>query len=108
MNSPDFTSEQQYDHYDSQGIFDAATIREKSGYETEGSNEDFTAEAIAARVGSVALDGFSHDQDVPQFDGINQKGGLNHVAYAKHSSEEKAITQRGVELARAEMRKNKG
>ena len=57
MSDKSFEAEQQYDHLDDLGQFDAATIREMSGHETDGENEDFTAEAIAARAGTVALSG---------------------------------------------------
>lgn len=46
-----------YDHLDGTGLFDAATIREMADYETDGDNRDFTAEAIAARTGNIALTG---------------------------------------------------
>ena len=100
MNNPDVFTEQQYDRLDDQGMYDAATIREKTGYETDGSNEDFTYEAIAARVGTVVLNNLEDESQIPPFDGINQKGGLNHVAYRNQSPEQKAITARGIAEAR--------
>ena len=55
MSDKSFEAEQRYDHLDDLGQFDAATIREMSGHETDGENEDFTAEAIAARTGNIIL-----------------------------------------------------
>lgn len=57
MSNPYHEQEQAYDHLDDTGLFDAATVRELSGYETDGENADFTAEAIAARAGNIALTG---------------------------------------------------
>ena len=48
-----------YDHLDNTGIFDAATARAITGYETDGQNGDFGAKAIAARTGNVALAGLA-------------------------------------------------
>lgn len=50
-----------YDRLDDQGQLDAATIREMTGYDTDGSNEDFTAEAITARTGNIALSSETND-----------------------------------------------
>lgn len=70
--------EQHYDHLDDTGMFDAATMRQKSGLETDGTNEDFTADAIAARTGNVMLAGYM--QDAPS--DKSEKGGLDHQAWA--------------------------
>lgn len=59
MPNPEASQEQSYDHLDDTSIFDAATIRKMTGYESDGGNEDFTADAIAARTGSVAMSGFN-------------------------------------------------
>lgn len=70
---PSAEPDARYDHLDDLGQFDAATIREMTGYETDGSNEDFTADAITARRGGVAIQGFMLDS--------NEKGGLDHGAW---------------------------
>lgn len=44
-----------YDRLDDQGQYTAAEIREQTGYEIDGTNEDFSADAIKARLGSVAM-----------------------------------------------------
>lgn len=110
MNSPDSYSEEHYDTLDDQGLFDAATIRQITGYETDGLHKDFTAEAIASRAGNVAIESFqkSAGTEAPAHIQNNQKGGLNHVAYARRSPEQILIDERGVMLARNLTRKNRG
>jgi hypothetical protein len=49
MANPQEHAEAMYDHYDDVGVDDAATIRQQTGYEGDGSNDDFSAEAIRAR-----------------------------------------------------------
>lgn len=71
MTNPSFESEQAYNHLDDTGMFDAATIREMTGFETDGDNEAFSARNIAERTGSVALAGYAEaapedDDIVPQ------------------------------------------
>lgn len=78
MTDPSFESERHYDHLDDTGLFDAATQRQMAGLETDGSNEDFTAEAIAARTGNVMLAGYM--QDTPS--DKSEKGGLDYQAWA--------------------------
>ena len=89
-------AEAHYDRLDDLGQFDATTIREMTGYETDGSNEDFTAEAIAARSGSVAL------HDTVEHPHLNQKGGLSHVGWSKSNQdpEQAAINHTGLQKAR--------
>lgn len=48
-------TEAAYDHLDDLGQHSAAEIREITGYETDGSNEDFSPDAIKARLGSVVM-----------------------------------------------------
>ena len=89
----DRTAEQEaaYDHLDDQGQFDAATIREMTGYETDGSTEDFSVEAITARAGGeLALKAMG-----AEFHG-NPKYGLDKSAWANQSPEQKAINREGL------------
>lgn len=44
-----------YDRLDDQGQSTAAEIREETGYEPDGTNEDFTVDAIEARLGRVTM-----------------------------------------------------
>lgn len=84
-----------YDHLDNMGQFDAATIREMSGYESDGSSEDFSVDAITARAGGeLALKAMAAN-----FRG-NPKYGLNKSAWANQSPAQKAINSEGLRKVR--------
>jgi len=74
-------------------------------------NSDFTAEAIASRLGPAAMGAFKDDVEldleVPEpHDGSNPKHGLNYRGWEKNSqtAEQKAQIQQGVETARSNIR----
>ncbi len=104
MNKPDSLAEQQYDRLDDLGVFDAATIRQMTGYEADGSNKDSIDREVASHSGNIALKGFG----TVTGDASNQKGGLDHTAYARHSPRQKEITSRGVALTRNQLRNSRG
>lgn len=57
MTSPNFIEEElAFDRFVDQGILDADEAAVKSGYRGDGSNADFSAEAISARLGNVQVD----------------------------------------------------
>ena len=70
FNSP----EEHFDHLIDVEMRDAASAREISGYVPELSEEESTASAIAARSGSVALDGFLADGQA-EHDELDEKYG---------------------------------
>lgn len=92
------TQEQRYDHYDDVGEHDAATIRAMTGLETNGTNTDFTVDAITTRAGGeLALKGMGIEFWQKQ----NQKGGFNHQELAGNTPEQKAINAEGYAKLRA-------
>lgn len=89
--------------------------REKLGVE-QPDNRDFTAQAIADRLGPAAMGEFEVDETVPEaeepvepHDGSNPKTGLNHQSWQKNSQtdEQKAAIQHGIKMAREEMARRK-
>lgn len=94
-------AELEYDRLDDQGQFTAAEIREMTDYETDGSNEDFTVEAITVRAGGeLALKGVGFE-----FHG-NPKDGLNKQAWANQSPTQKAINAEGLNKVRNALGRN--
>ena len=102
------SAEAHYDTLDQQGEWNAAEMRQMSGYEPEHDNDDFTADAIASRLGPAALGAFEDLQPDPvePHDGSNPKHGLDYRSWAKNSQtpEQKARIQRGIDEARANIK----
>lgn len=99
---PAAQAEREYDRLDDQGQFDAATIREMSGLETDGKNEDFTAEAIIARAGGELV-----LRDVIANSESNPKYGLNAQAWARQGAAQKEINAAGLRSAREELHRRR-
>jgi len=103
------SAEAHYDHLDQQGEWNAAEMRQMSGYEPEHDNADFTAEAIESRLGPAAMGAFGNveleTETLEPHDGSNPKDGLNHRAWAKHLQDpaERERIQRHIAEARQSM-----
>jgi hypothetical protein len=97
-HSPEAAADKQYDHLDGLGQFNATEIREMTDYETDGTNEDFSVEAITARAGgAIAIKGAGEAFWQEQ----NQKGGFNHAELVHNTPEQKAINAEGLAKVRA-------
>lgn len=95
---PSVRQEEAYDQYDQKGMHNAFEIRERTDYETDGTNEDFSAAAIRDRLGDVAVQSSFSE---------NQKGGLDHKAWseATQDSEQQKTVQEQIARLREEVRK---
>jgi hypothetical protein len=92
-------SEEMFDRYDDMGVDDAATIRQKTGYEPDGTNDDFSADAIRGRNPNL------HFQDAQDTQPGNQKGGLSHEAWLDSFRDpaQRRIHEAGIEAGRLAM-----
>ena len=96
MIDPSQHAEAEYDRLDDMGQFDAAEIRARSGFEGDGTNTDFTADAIRARNPDVAF-----GEPTPQGEVTPQPAEQPDVVPAPHPTDHQhyKYNERGWQLA---------